>query len=52
MSTRLYDALREIPDYRDPRGVIYKLAGPPFHDDMRHPLRNEERRGDRRVYLL
>ena len=26
MSTRLYDALKEIPDYRDPRGVIYKLA--------------------------
>jgi len=26
MSTRLYDALREIPDYRDPRGVRYKLA--------------------------
>lgn len=27
MSTRFYDALKEIPDYRDPRGVIYKLAG-------------------------
>ena len=26
MSTRIYDALREISDYRDPRGVIYKLA--------------------------
>ena len=26
MSTRLYDALREISDYRDPKGVIYKLA--------------------------
>ncbi len=26
MSTRFYDALKEIPDYRDPRGVIYKLA--------------------------
>ena len=25
MATPLYDALREIPDYRDPRGVIYRL---------------------------
>ncbi len=26
MSIRLYDALKEIPNYHDPRGVIYKLA--------------------------
>ena len=26
MSTKFYDTLNEIPDYRDPRGVIYKLA--------------------------